>query len=420
MPITYSSVSVRGLTVLNVVLLASLFGGCSADLIDPQPSGEPALAVETSAGQVVLRDLPELTVALPDPSSEPALYRDSLALRRQVAANGGEVFVGLKPAGAPRTKETERLETSIERPGLLVRRGTRAALSIADVQTALSAITSMQGEIVRYYEAVGIAMVRIPAERVVGMSRHASVNWVEPRLDVMRPDDANALGERRAAMFTQTIPANITHIAAPEAWTYSTGVGARVLFIDKGYDRGHEDLPVVPLGNCSNGSRNGCDDDPVFNQNHGTAVAGVTFARNNTFGVVGVAHGVSASDAYFWGACDTSCYDQDINGGLNWAISSLGSLGIINMSLSGNIWQQAIADCVSAANAAGHVQVASAGNSGITEIRYPAGYPDVFGVGGVKPDDVHHPVSTTGTQVDFVAPYTVYTTSPGNTDPASI
>jgi serine protease len=231
----------------------------------------------------------------------------------------------------------------------------------------------------------------------------------------MRPDDANALGERRAAMFTQTIPANITHIAAPEAWTYSTGVGARVLFIDKGYDRGHEDLPVVPLGNCSNGSRNGCDDDPVFNQNHGTAVAGVTFARNNTFGVVGVAHGVSASDAYFWGACDTSCYDQDIIGGLNWAISSLGSLGIINMSLSGNIWQQAIADCVSAANAAGHVQVASAGNSGITEIRYPAGYPDVFGVGGVKPDDVHHPVSTTGTQVDFVAPYTVYTTSPGNT-----
>lgn len=221
---------------------------------------------------------------------------------------------------------------------------------------------------------------------------------------------------------SQVIPDNLAQIGAPAAWAYSSGVGTRWLVVDFGYDRGHEDLPMVPVGNCSLGSYNGCDDEPLIGAHHGTGVSGVGLARDNSIGIVGVAPGAMPSDIFQWGACTvvdpvaltTGCYDSEAIAALNWAALNLGALGVVNMSFSGDTYQPHFATAVAAANAAGHVLVASAGNTGRLELRYPAAYTDVFGVGGVQFDDSHAPTSTRGPHVDFSAPYTVLTTLPGN------
>jgi len=137
---------------------------------------------------------------------------------------------------------------------------------------------------------------------------------------------------------------------------------------------------------------------------------------------------------YYWGACDPNYGGQGCPAGyvadaLNWAVSNLGSQGVINMSLihTGGGFDTGVSNAIAAAFAAGHVLVAAVGNGASNQTYYPAGYSNVLGVSGLNSDlsfaRQGHIASTCpdqstysnrGSTVDLSGPFDVYTTTPTN------
>ena len=77
---------------------------------------------------------------------------------------------------------------------------------------------------------------------------------------------------------------------------------------------------------------------------------------------------------------------------------------IINMSLGGPSPSTTLRNAVNAANAAGSLIVASAGNDGLDINSYPAAFPDVMGVSSVGMDGGLATYSNGGTFISVAAP----------------
>jgi len=78
---------------------------------------------------------------------------------------------------------------------------------------------------------------------------------------------------------------------------------------------------------------------------------------------------------------------------------------VINMSLGGTSYSQALADAVAAAKAAGILVVSAAGNRGCCNtVTYPAKLPDSMAVAAVDKRDAWASFSSTGPELDVAAP----------------
>jgi subtilisin family serine protease len=89
--------------------------------------------------------------------------------------------------------------------------------------------------------------------------------------------------------------------------------------------------------------------------------------------------------------------------GIDWAVAN--GMHVISMSLSGSSATIAVADAVAAAQAAGVLVVSAAGNSGCCNtVGYPAKYAGSMAIGAVDVNDVIASFSSTGIEVDVVAP----------------
>lgn len=386
-------------------------------------------------------DIDALEMDLPD---EPrAIDSSDVALAAAIRASGGRAFIGLKAPESLAANGQVRMATdSMSASARQVRRGLRAALSASEAVAALNEVAGMGVEVLGYYERVGVAFVVLPPGIETKLRRSNRVDYVEPdlpRLTVALAYPALGVANAFSAvkphlshanddfLVTQSTPWGVSLVRAPDAWAYSTGSTAKLLVVDTGHERGHEDLPVVPLSNCL-GNYSGCSDPlPSYPTiPHGTHVTGSAVAQDNGVGVVGVAKGVLASNLFEWGACDDfgGCFTDQVIAAFNWAAANLGSLGVINLSLGGPSFSQPEANAVAAASAAGHVIVAAAGNTGSNQLRYPAAYSNVLGVAAVLPDKQFAatiapcPIpngtgSTWGNHVDFVGPwYALSTVTP--------
>ena len=178
------------------------------------------------------------------------------------------------------------------------------------------------------------------------------------------------------------------------------GAGARVAVLDTGIDCGHEDL----AGGCINGEdfTTMFGGDPFDDHGHGTNVAGIIGARANGVGTIGVApeatlYAVKVLDANGSGALSW------VAAGIDWAVAN--GIQVINMSLSATVTSQVLSDAVAGAQARGVLVVSAAGNSGCCNtVGYPARLPGSMAVGAVDAADVIASFSSTGPEVDVVAP----------------
>jgi len=196
----------------------------------------------------------------------------------------------------------------------------------------------------------------------------------------------------------QTLPWGIDRIDAELVWPGGNNANTmKVGIIDTGISSSHPDLQANIKGGINTiRPFKGWNDD----NGHGSHVAGIIGALNNTSGVVGAAPQV---DLYAIKVLNSagSGYISDIIEGLDWAIAN--KMQIVNMSLGCNCPSVALSDAVKKVNQAGIVQVAAAGNSG-SAVIYPAAYPEVIAVSATDSSNNIASFSSRGPEVDIAAP----------------
>jgi len=171
-------------------------------------------------------------------------------------------------------------------------------------------------------------------------------------------------------------------------------VNAGIAIVDSGITP-NPDLRIAGGVDCSD------DTTPDLNDvyGHGTEVAGVAAAIDNSFGVVGTAPGARLYDVKI-GDSDGNIYLSNALCGLDWVIAHRSEINVVNMSFedTGDVTNDN--DCglkshdpfhtaICQAYADGITLVAGSGNDGtqITQDEVPQAYPEVITVGGYLDSD---------------------------------
>ncbi len=393
------------------LMALSVLTACS-DLPNPPIADSDVAARLSGMPAAQVQDVPAVTIDLPP---EPRPWDTSaVALEQAIAEEDGHAVIAFKTPASPRALETGRREA--------IPRGT--------IDAALAVLAQRGVTVIEFYWFMGAAHVLLPAGTATLLRDHPLVDYIEPlqRLSVQGVEaPIKAFG--RASLNGQTIPWGMDLVRAPEAWDSATGATAKIQIIDTGHDRGHQDLPLVPLANCA-GNEGGCDDGPFW---HGSHVLGIFTARNNSIGAVGAAPGVAPSDVFVYGACFSGpiqfgCPTTDIISGIQASVF----FDVLSMSLGGTVFDAGMANAVAQAWSDGVVLVAAAGNRGSAQSSptnfYPAEYTNVIGVSGVKtdgsfagsspctyPNDPSQTVaSNKGVYVDLAAPFWALSTVGNN------
>ncbi|CAH1195656.1 hypothetical protein PAECIP111893_00736 [Paenibacillus plantiphilus] len=189
-----------------------------------------------------------------------------------------------------------------------------------------------------------------------------------------------------------------------------TGDNIKVAVFDTGI-ADHEDLNILGKINYTVSSTasdlNG----------HGTHVAGIIAALDNTVGVVGAAPDVDLYSVKVLGDDGNGLYSFLIDG-IDWAIDN--DIDIINMSLSGTSDAPTLEEACDTAYENGILIFAAAGNestnsSGDDPTRYPAGFDSVIAVANGNMTDGRNTQSNKGPHLELTAPGTaVFSTAISN------
>ncbi len=179
----------------------------------------------------------------------------------------------------------------------------------------------------------------------------------------------------------------------------------KVAVLDSGVDANHPGLVGKVEG------REGLEYiDLKDNIGHGTQVAGIITANaNNKKGITGIAQNVqilSINVADEYGQSDIGTIVQALDEAYT------NGAKIIQISLSTAEYSKILETVIKDAQDKGLLIVASSGNSEKEQVRYPAGFNGVIGVGAVNQNKMIESYSTRGEHISLVAPGTeIYTTS---------
>ncbi|MEA2462666.1 MAG: in, partial [Acidobacteriota bacterium] len=203
----------------------------------------------------------------------------------------------------------------------------------------------------------------------------------------------------------QLVPYPLDLMRVREVWRYGRGAGVHVVMIDTGIDSRHPDLVAGVAGGIN---LVGDPDDFSDEFVHGTLGAGVIGARDNGFGIVGVApecrlwavkytDGTSSAADAFGSSVDWILQKKAEHGG-NWIVTAQ-----YIRSTQPLPSEEAAIRRLREANV---VIIASAGNDAQTfeGVLYPAGSAGVIGVGAVDERGDVTRYSSPGPHVDVVAP----------------
>ena len=250
--------------------------------------------------------------------------------------------------------------------------------------------------------------VLLPPKAEAALASQTGVLRIDDDVEVFalaRPIKIEAVKPQPA----EVLPWGVDRIDAEKVWTTTTADPIKVAIVDTGIDVTHPDLKDNLKGGVSTvWYTTSYNDD----NGHGTHVAGITAAIDNTIGVIGVGPQI---DLYAVKVLDRrgSGYLSDVIEGLDWAIQR--GMQVVNMSLGTASNVLSFKEAVQRVNGAGIVQVAAAGNSGGAVI-YPAAYPEVIAVSATDKTDTIASWSSRGPEVDLAAPgVDIYSTYKGST-----
>jgi subtilisin family serine protease len=221
------------------------------------------------------------------------------------------------------------------------------------------------------FEIVPSIAATVDPDLVGVIRRHPNIDYIEP--------------EQPIEFRTQIKGWNIVHVNADVAWSRSTGAGQRLLIIDTGVGE-HPDLHVTVYHACDNTF--GRDVNDNWKWGHGTAVAGVAAALNNTISSVGVAHGVELWSSRAFTVTQFVC-----------AMQFARMNGVFSINLSGGF---------ATSSAAVTDQINGAWNQGLMFFTvgdiYPGTLASAIGVNGVNASNQRVSGGGSGPGVELVAP----------------
>jgi subtilisin family serine protease len=264
-------------------------------------------------------------------------------------------------------------------------------------------ISEANGVILKHLHIINGSAVVIPPSAIGRMKARGEIKRIDDDIEVY------ATGKPAPTPPSQSLPWGINRIDADLAWTYSQGSTVKVAILDTGIDYTHPDL----AGNVKGGINTITPTKSYMDDNgHGTHVAGITAALNNTVGVIGVGPQISL---YAVKALNKngSGYLSDIIEGLQWSIDN--HMQVINMSLGSSSDNLSFHQAVQAVYQAGITQVAAAGNDGAyNTVNYPAKYPEVIAVSAIDGNGQLAYFSSYGPEITIAAPgVNIYSTYKG-------
>ncbi len=296
--------------------------------------------------------------------------------------------------------------------------------------------------IVNTLSELNMLIVEVDTEHELAQLQQSYGNKIEKEIIIRVP--RTGLGARDPSRSSdglghttgrQEIPWGLKAIKAPESWiklgTRSQPVRAsRVAIMDTGVDLSHSELknnvergqvflsakaPAVgppikinhdlgvlsDLGHQLFSNSNSTPTYDYYDDNgHGSHVAGVIAAENNSFGVIGVN---PKARLFIAKVCSKDgCPTSAVIMGINWAIQE--GVDVLNLSLGSPTPSIAQQEALMRAENAGIVSVAAAGNDGVDTLSYPAAFNHVISVGAVDSSLKRADFSQYGHQLSLMAP----------------
>lgn len=224
-------------------------------------------------------------------------------------------------------------------------------------------------------------------------------HWIE-HFGRLTLDQTLSISDAGAPPDSQNVPWGIDKVKALSAFSKSKGAGVIVCTVDTGVDPTHPDLRNNIIGGESI-VRSSWRWYPWGDDNgHGTHVAGIIAAENNSFGVVGVApeakiFAVKAMDSMGTG------YSSGVADGIQSCIQN--NAKVINLSLASPSDSALIHKAIQSAVNKGITVVAASGNFG-SNVSYPAKYPEVIAVSAINSKSEWLSLSNHGPEIQFTAP----------------
>ena len=306
-------------------------------------------------------------------------------------------------AGAARPASTLALKGAKQQyvPGQLVVRF-RANV---DPLSRLEALSDESARTIRPLGLAGLQLVRVQGsvpEAARALEANPAVAYAEPNWiyhALATPNDP-----RYPSLW------GLAKISAPAAWHVTTGSRAvKVAVVDTGITTDHPDLAGNVVGGYDFVQG---DADPRDFNGHGTHVAGTIGARgNNGLGVTGVNWQVSLIPVR---VLDGSGSGSNANVAAGFAYACAQGANIVNASLGGTGYSQAMRDAIASPACVNTLFVVAAGNDGVSDDaapHYPCNYgaggdnlPNVICVAATDQNDQLAPFSNYGRSVDLAAP----------------
>jgi len=248
-----------------------------------------------------------------------------------------------------------------------------------------------------FYPFIDVIAVSVAESDLEEISKDPNVLYIEEDAIATTQGHSSSDPEYQNSWGVDHIDADVV------AFNGNTGSGIKVAVLDSGIDYNHVDLNDNYVMGGFDYVNN--DSDPFDDYWHGTHVAGVIAAEKNGVGVVGTGPEISV---YAVKVLDSNGFGfySDIIEGIQW---SSDNVDIASMSFGGTSDSQALQDAVTQAYANGLLMVAAAGNGGNKggngdSILFPAKYSEVIAVGATYPNDKRASFSSTGNQLEIMAP----------------
>jgi subtilisin len=301
---------------------------------------------------------------------------DNNVKRRDVLKTASGALATLGVTSLAAAEPSDVVEVNV---GFSTEAGRRATLDAAD-------------EVVREFnfDAATIRTTKAAADR---LDARGDVRYVELDKDMQ--------------VLAETLPWSIDRVDADVAHANGeTGSGVDVAIIDTGIDSDHPDLRKN-LGSgkayvSCRGNPNQCKQPWDDDYDHGTHVAGIVDAVDNTEGVIGVS---TQATLHSLKVCDNSgsCGSSDIAAALEYTADQ--GWDVANLSLGGS-YSSVIDDAGKYAYDRDVLLVASAGNDGeCTDcVGYPAANEEFIAVSATSCDDTLAYFSSTGCEVELAGP----------------